>query len=203
MLSPIAFGAWAGMFVTMINLLPVSQLDGGHVAYALFGERQNRIAQWIHRSLLVFFFVSLASFVVRDLRAGFGFVRFGTHVGNSLFWLVWFQVLAVLGTFASENSETRRKEPTLDFRSRAVATLGLLVLSWMGRDHSSVLLWIAWFVALGLLLLMERRSGALRPTTILDHPPTGSDSLGVARVVVGILALVCFGMLFMATPMQM
>ncbi len=61
-LSPVAFAAWAGMFVTMINLLPVGQLDGGHVAFALFGPRQNRIAQWVHRSMLVFFFVSVASF---------------------------------------------------------------------------------------------------------------------------------------------
>jgi membrane-associated protease RseP (regulator of RpoE activity) len=77
-LSPVANAAWAGMFVTMINLLPVGQLDGGHVAYALAGRRQDRAALIVHRSMLAFFFVSLASYLLRDARAGMGFYRIGT-----------------------------------------------------------------------------------------------------------------------------
>ncbi|MCK4857107.1 MAG: site-2 protease family protein [candidate division Zixibacteria bacterium] len=51
------FAAWVGMVVTMINLLPVGQLDGGHIAYALFPQRHKRISWAIFFLLLAMGFV--------------------------------------------------------------------------------------------------------------------------------------------------
>ncbi len=43
-LSSIAWGAWIGLLITMLNLLPIGQLDGGHVAYALLGRKADYLA---------------------------------------------------------------------------------------------------------------------------------------------------------------
>lgn len=199
-LSPIAFGAWRGMFVTMINLLPVGQLDGGHVAYALFGTKQDRYAQIIHRSMLAFFFVVVFGHVARDVSAGYGVYYLGRHLANALFWLVWFQVLAVLGLLAARGRGDEPKPGSLTIRTRLMATLGLVVLASIARDNRSPLLPLAFFAGLALLIAMEIKGGVLRRNDLLDHPPTGSAPLDRGRAAVAILTLVVFVLLFVPEP---
>jgi membrane-associated protease RseP (regulator of RpoE activity) len=86
-LHPAAFAGWGGLLLTMINLLPFGQLDGGHIAYALFGEKQNRAAPWIQRALLALFLYVLATNVLPAWQSGKdGAIPLA--IGNSLFWLV-------------------------------------------------------------------------------------------------------------------
>jgi membrane-associated protease RseP (regulator of RpoE activity) len=58
LLHPIAFAGWIGFFVTSINLIPVGQLDGGHIAYALLGERHSNVSK-----VLILVMVLLGIFV--------------------------------------------------------------------------------------------------------------------------------------------
>lgn len=69
---PFLFAGWLGCIVTAINLLPVGQLDGGHIIYAMFGRR-------VHRRVAR---MTLGAMIVLGLPV---FVEFLTAVGSMLF----------------------------------------------------------------------------------------------------------------------
>ena len=52
-LHPVAIAAWVGMFATALNLLPSSQLDGGHIVYAV-APRAHRVVSWLTVLVLVY-----------------------------------------------------------------------------------------------------------------------------------------------------
>ncbi len=71
-LHPLAVAGWAGMLVTMLNLLPAGMLDGGHVTRAVFGMRIHRLLGYLTGFLL------LGLFLIQQL-SGVSFAG----------WLLW------------------------------------------------------------------------------------------------------------------
>ena len=57
LLHPVAFAGWIGLFVTSLNLIPIGQLDGGHISYAFLGERHKFISVILVGTLLLFGFL--------------------------------------------------------------------------------------------------------------------------------------------------
>jgi len=61
---------WFGLFVTAMNLIPVGQLDGGHISYALFGNRYHTIAQVALTALVVMGLTGLLPLIGIDFQYG-------------------------------------------------------------------------------------------------------------------------------------
>jgi len=105
-LNPIAFAGWLGLLVTVLNLLPVGQLDGGHVIYAMFGRRHR----WIARAFLL-------------VTVGMGFLGWSG-------WFLWAVMLVLVGL---DHPPTVDASVALD-RPRLVAgwlTLVLFVMTFI------------------------------------------------------------------------
>ena len=99
MIHPLAFGGWAGILVTALNLLPVGTLDGGHVAYALLGDKARHL----------FFPILL-------LLCGLGFIWNG--------WWLWAGLLLFFGRMRAQPLDDTTP---LDTKRRLVAIIALLV----------------------------------------------------------------------------
>jgi len=67
-LSPLAFAGWLGLMVTALNLLPIGQLDGGHIAHAMFGRRVGdtigSVAMWTLLLLGLFVWPGLLTWAI-------------------------------------------------------------------------------------------------------------------------------------------
>ncbi|MET0386739.1 MAG: site-2 protease family protein [Polyangiales bacterium] len=126
MLSPTAFAGWAGLLVTMINLIPAVQLDGGHVAYALFGERQERYSRRVRMALLPIAAIVSLSYGLPALWSGARGELLLNGFAPGLQWFVWWFLLGMLVRRGGPE-HPKTDDYVLSPRRRAVAWATLLL----------------------------------------------------------------------------
>lgn len=102
-LNPILFAGWVGIFITGLNLLPIGQLDGGHILYCILKKRANKVARVL--------FMSAVAFVV-----------YNSFFGNRAYqgWWLMLALLWMVGT---------RHPPTAD--DNMPLGKGRIVLGWL------------------------------------------------------------------------
>jgi len=148
MMHPMAFAGWIGLFITMINLIPVGQLDGGHVAFAWFGDRYRRVSGKVHAllpafGLVVFAWVTLdeaARLRDRGILAALGGspvpgvsweAALATGFGAAMPWFMWPALLWLLQRLSGGEAHPPVGADALTRWSRraawAVALLFLLI----------------------------------------------------------------------------
>ena len=126
-LHPTAFAGWAGLFITMINLLPSGQLDGGHIAYALLGRRQDAVANVVYSVLPFLFLGNLALNFSRAKQGGGGNDAYELAVANSFFWLLWFGILTLIRRLGGGDHPPTDEGHSLDRRRQGIAVLCLVL----------------------------------------------------------------------------
>jgi membrane-associated protease RseP (regulator of RpoE activity) len=102
-LHPMAFAAWVGLLVTMINLMPIGQLDGGHVARAALGDAHEKWSARLHVALpIIGVAVATVMLVVaRDAgRSWSSALRYASY--GAVPWLVWSVLLGLMRRSAGE-----------------------------------------------------------------------------------------------------
>ncbi len=94
-LHPVAWASWIGFLVTMLNLLPVGQLDGGHVAYAVLGERQNRYSGYLHLGLVGLGIGVTAFYGLGAIIARLPWQEVAMQAQTGLAWFMWALILYI------------------------------------------------------------------------------------------------------------
>jgi membrane-associated protease RseP (regulator of RpoE activity) len=98
-IHPVAFAGWAGILVTALNLIPLGTLDGGHVIYALFGDKAKKAFPFI----------------------------VGIMAVMGIFWSGWWLWAVLLFWLGRVNAEPLDQITTLDPTRRMVALAVILI----------------------------------------------------------------------------
>ena len=116
---PVIIGGWVGMFFTVLNLLPVGQLDGGHMVRAMVGQRQETIAALVPAAL---FGVAGYLYYVRDL-------GLNDSVGLWAFWGVFAMAIAYKGPAnPADESQLDRRRLAIGIATFAVGLLCFMLV---------------------------------------------------------------------------
>jgi membrane-associated protease RseP (regulator of RpoE activity) len=126
-LHPMAFAGWVGLLVTMINLMPIGQLDGGHIAKSALGESHEKWSTRLHVALPIIG-VTVGTVMFFKARAvGQAWYEALSYAGNGMIpWMVWTILLGWMRRNAGEYHPAVGETP-LDPTRKKLALLMLVI----------------------------------------------------------------------------
>ena len=168
---PWLLAGWFGLFFTALNLMPVGQLDGGHILYSLIGYKNHKIAARIFYSFITILAgIELVPFF-HDLLG-----KYDTSFG-ALSWLIWGIMLFSVMQIAFQKES--KWVSTMFTTSLICSALYLYVIQGT-QEGSPSLIWGVWTLFITFVVKVE-------------HPPvTFYTPLSKGRKVIGWLSMLIF-----------
>lgn len=176
---PFLFAGWLGLFFTALNLMPVGQLDGGHILYSLLGFRRHRtVARITYLGIITLAGIEAVPFLHASLS------EWSPRMA-SITILLW----AALLYFLMQRAYHRDHYWILPAWTLSLAvSLGWLWFSGKGLEQSGSMTWIIWAVFLTFF-------------TGLEHPPTlYEQNLTKTRRVLGWMSMAIFVLCISPSP---
>ncbi|MFO8074285.1 MAG: site-2 protease family protein [Polyangia bacterium] len=129
--SPLAWAGWLGLLVTMINLMPIGQLDGGHISYALLGERHRHASRAFHAALFLMGAGVMGYFGLGAWREGLRGEALVAEALVGLNWIFWGGLLWLLKKRMMRHPPTDDEHLSPGRRATGYLCLALFALTFM------------------------------------------------------------------------
>lgn len=178
---PFLFAGWLGLFFTALNLMPVGQLDGGHILYSLLGSgKHNFVARLFYTVITILAGVEVIPFLQNYL------AEYTTF--TFLAWVLWAFLLYTL-LHRAFNGNVKWSRAML-FLSLGCSAAYLFIMDGSITREASFI-WLVWSFFIAFIVKVE-------------HPPVDhEEELSIGRKVIGWLSMLIFILCISPNPIYM